>query len=206
MDVLKALSDANLLGNLIFGGGTCLRLCFGLNRYSVDLDFWQTGPFDAAHFNKIKRALSAKFTITDSKSKHFTWLIELRSADYPKKFKIEIRKGGVLKFQTELNIAFSAYSGQQVRLTTMTLVQMWQNKVSAFLERGEIRDAYDLEFIYKKAGTACVLTDEQKAGVLAGLQNFKEKDFKVKLGFLLPAGEREYYNKNGFKLLITAIK
>ncbi len=40
LEVLDRLNSGRLLTNLIFGGGTMLRLCHGLDRYSVDLDFW----------------------------------------------------------------------------------------------------------------------------------------------------------------------
>ena len=34
------MKSTKLLDPLVFGGGTMLRLCHDLNRYSVDLDFW----------------------------------------------------------------------------------------------------------------------------------------------------------------------
>ena len=40
IEVLDRLSSAKLLDPLVFGGGTMLRLCYELKRYSVDLDFW----------------------------------------------------------------------------------------------------------------------------------------------------------------------
>jgi predicted nucleotidyltransferase component of viral defense system len=40
IEVLDRLQSGRFLDRLIFGGGTMLRLCFGLDRYSVDLDFW----------------------------------------------------------------------------------------------------------------------------------------------------------------------
>ena len=43
-DILRILSDTNLLANLTFIGGTCLRLCYGAERLSEDLDF--TGGAD----------------------------------------------------------------------------------------------------------------------------------------------------------------
>jgi len=46
-DILKELSIHNLLANLTFIGGTCLRTCYGGLRLSEDLDF--TG---GRHFNK----------------------------------------------------------------------------------------------------------------------------------------------------------
>lgn len=38
-DILYAMSKAGLLSDLVFQGGTCLRLCHGAQRYSEDLDF-----------------------------------------------------------------------------------------------------------------------------------------------------------------------
>ncbi len=38
-EVLQALGESKWLGRLNFQGGTCLRLCYGSERYSEDLDF-----------------------------------------------------------------------------------------------------------------------------------------------------------------------
>lgn len=38
-DILRTLSKEGLLSELTFMGGTCLRLCYGSNRLSEDLDF-----------------------------------------------------------------------------------------------------------------------------------------------------------------------
>ena len=40
IEVLDRLNSGKFLNKLIFVGGTMLRLCFDLNRFSVDLDFW----------------------------------------------------------------------------------------------------------------------------------------------------------------------
>ena len=40
IEVLEKLKNGNFLSPLVFGGGTMLRLCYELNRYSTDLDFW----------------------------------------------------------------------------------------------------------------------------------------------------------------------
>ncbi len=59
LEVLDRLNSEKLLGNLVFGGGTMLRLCFGLNRFSVDLDFWVVKgiEFDKL-FEDLKKCLS----------------------------------------------------------------------------------------------------------------------------------------------------
>jgi predicted nucleotidyltransferase component of viral defense system len=39
LHLLSALSDAGILRHAVFQGGTALRLCYGGDRYSEDLDF-----------------------------------------------------------------------------------------------------------------------------------------------------------------------
>jgi predicted nucleotidyltransferase component of viral defense system len=40
MLILDEMRKIKIIDQLIFGGGTMLRLCFDLPRYSVDLDFY----------------------------------------------------------------------------------------------------------------------------------------------------------------------
>ena len=39
LEILSAMHSAGHLRNLVFKGGTCLRLCYGSQRFSEDLDF-----------------------------------------------------------------------------------------------------------------------------------------------------------------------
>src|SRR5260370_42677894 len=39
LHLLSAMSDAGILRHAVFQGGTALRLCYGGDRYSEDLDF-----------------------------------------------------------------------------------------------------------------------------------------------------------------------
>ena len=39
LHLLSALSDTGVLRHVVFQGGTALRLCYGGERYSEDLDF-----------------------------------------------------------------------------------------------------------------------------------------------------------------------
>ena len=209
LEVLKLLSDHGFLNALVFGGGTCLRLCFGLDRYSIDLDFWQRNVIPKNYFKRMGAVLGGIYALTDFHEKHFSYLAELKSPNYPRKIKLEIRKMSQLKKnspETELGIAFSPFSMWQVRLNTFTLKQMWKNKVDALLERKEIRDAYDLEFIYKKgAADLTGLSMSERTAMLSILDSFKPIDFKVTLGSLLEFKERDYYTTNGFKILKQAL-
>lgn len=49
-DILREMSHAGLLAKLTFMGGTCLRLCYGSNRLSEDLDFTAGRDFDRETF------------------------------------------------------------------------------------------------------------------------------------------------------------
>jgi predicted nucleotidyltransferase component of viral defense system len=61
--LLSALSESGLLGHVVFQGGTALRLCYGGERYSEDLDFvcGRSGSYlnDIEFENLIGAALAA---------------------------------------------------------------------------------------------------------------------------------------------------
>ena len=41
IEVLDRLKSARILDRLVFGGGTMLRLCHDMPRFSAELDFWK---------------------------------------------------------------------------------------------------------------------------------------------------------------------
>jgi len=93
IEVLDKMKSTKLLEYLVFGGGSMLRLCHELNRYSVDLDFWFIkSQSQEAYFNRICKAFEKDYEITGAQIKHYTILLELRSPIYPRRLKIEIRK------------------------------------------------------------------------------------------------------------------
>lgn len=64
-DILRELSQAGFLKNLVFIGGTCLRVCYGSNRLSEDLDFaggMDFNPEKLADLSSVlKNQLQAKY-------------------------------------------------------------------------------------------------------------------------------------------------
>jgi predicted nucleotidyltransferase component of viral defense system len=128
-----------------------LRLCYGLNRFSVDLDFWLYKEIDTERFFiQLKEFLSRHYTIKDAEDEFYTMLFEIKSKGYPRSLKIEIRKK-VEKVKTELSISYSRYSSIQVLVRTPSLHEIMSSKIEAFLNRSEIRDVFDMEFLLKKA-------------------------------------------------------
>ena len=66
-DIIRAMSDNGFLERLCFQGGTALRLCYGSERFSEDLDFTGGVHFDHANMHQLKQCiedhLSAKYSV-----------------------------------------------------------------------------------------------------------------------------------------------
>lgn len=204
IEVLDKMKSGKLLEPLVFGGGTMLRLCYELNRYSVDLDFWfikKVRP--ELYFKKLKDCLGSEYELTDAKVKFYTILLEIRSKNYPKRLKIEIRKG-VKACDTQERIAFSRYSTKQVILTVQTPEQMMKNKVEAAIDREEIRDCFDIEFLLRMGVPLPTAPDKLKLLKIV-VSGFKKSDYSVTLGALIAPETRKYYIKNGFSYLAEKI-
>jgi len=210
IEVLNSLNSGQFLKYLVFCGGTMLRLCHGLNRFSVDLDFWLPArvKLNAEWIRKLFRGirdhLAQDYTLSDAENKFYTMLFELRSPRYPRNLKIEIRKEPK-KVQSEKVIAYSRFANNQVFLTAVTLGDMMKSKIETFIQRKEIRDAFDLEFLLKKG--VALSSDTKILGKITGiLESLSKRDYTVKLGSLLENEQREYYVSENFKILKQAIQ
>ncbi len=206
MQTLDVLRRGRFLDNLVFGGGTMLRLCHRLPRYSVDLDFYlrPQGRDFSAMFSKMAKIFAGTgIEISDQAEKHFTWLIELKSPAAPRRLKIEIRKDDAGARDRETGIAHSIYVPElQVRLNTCTLAQMFINKVRALVGRREIRDAYDLEFLLMRgAGDFSTLNRDELEQVRSAISGFSNQDYSSKLGGLLLQEERNRITETRFSFL-----
>jgi len=201
MAVLQWLQSNRFLDSLCLGGGTMLRLCHELPRYSLDMDFWFFKKQQYEQFHaKLYGALARDHDLTDAQNKYYSILFEIRREKAVPRLKIEIRKNVAPPETTEEKIAFSSYFPYQVLVRGFTLDQMLKNKVRALIERGEVRDAFDLEFLLRK-GLAPRLSEEEKNLVLKRLRGFTDKDLSVKLGSIILPELREYYRQKGFSYL-----
>ncbi len=204
MEVLNHLNSGRILSDLIFGGGTMLRLCHGLDRYSVDLDFYlRYGQTEKRIEEKLKRLFKENYDITDHQMKANTLLYEIRSPRYPCRLKMEINTRKNIT-SSESEIAWSPFSDIQVLTETVPLNIMMVMKCEALLNRQEIRDAYDLEFLIRK--DIPILEELDMRQKLKNIiQSFKPLDFKVKLGSILETEKRDYYIRKGFTFLLSKL-
>jgi len=200
IEVLEYLNSKKYLDKMIFVGGTMLRLCYGLNRFSVDLDFWiiKKINFDK-FFLDLKNFLEEKYIIKDCANKFFTILFEISSSEYHRNLKIEIRKE-IKKIKHEKAIAFSKFSNIQVLVNSIDLNDMMKFKIESFLSRKEIRDCFDIEFLFK-IGIPINLNVKQAKLLLKEIEKLKENDYKIKLGSIIEREVRNYYLKKNFYIL-----
>lgn len=209
MRLLDEMRKARVLDQLVFGGGTMLRLCFDLPRYSTDFDFYLKKKREdflpwAKRLTMACQQMGAEITDQWEKQNSFLW--EIRMTPYPRRLKIEIRKQPSQAKSTELAIAHSPYSTVQTRLRVVTLPQMWTNKIAALLDRREIRDAYDLEFLTQRgAGDFSSLEPDSLKKMATILNDFSEQDFRAVLGGVLPREERERVLSSRFAYLKSKI-
>jgi len=205
IEVLEKLKNGDFLRPLVFIGGTMLRLCYELGRYSTDLDFWFIKKTEQkVYFNKLKSYLAKFYEITDAQLKFNSLLLEVRSKNYPKRLKIEIRKE-LKECDTQERIAFSKYGTNQVVLRVVTLGEAMKNKIKAALDRKDIRDFFDIEFILRQ-GIKLAGNERGLSELKAIVSGFKENDYKVVLGSLLDSDTRKYYVKNKFDYLLSKIE
>jgi predicted nucleotidyltransferase component of viral defense system len=205
IEVLDRMNSSKLLDPLVFGGGSMLRLCHELNRYSIDLDFWfvRKTP-QKSFFGNLMKTLGQSYEITDPQIKRFTMLVEVRAAKYPKRLKLEIRREQK-ECDYQAKIAFSRFSSKQVLLKAHSLEQTMKNKIEALLDRGEIRDCFDIEFMLRRGTELPGLSGKKVDDLRKRVAGFKDNDYKVKLGSIVESKTRAYYIQNRFSYLMERL-
>jgi hypothetical protein len=149
--------------------------------------------------------LEDKYEITDEQMKHFSLLFELRSTNFPKRLKIEIRKK-IEYWDLQEKIAYSKFTTKQVIIKAHTLKQTMRNKINALMERKEIRDGFDIEFLIRQGIGLPNLLASEISNLTDRISEFKANDFKVTLGSVLDADLRAYYIENRFQILEYKLK
>ncbi len=152
-EIFDALDAAGLLSNIVFQGGTSLRLCRNSPRFSEDLDFAGGSDFDVNSMKKIKECIidqiGSRFglNVTVKEPKLATgksrvsvekWMIGIEtspgSPDIPKqKIKIEIANIPAYSSETiPLTLNYDVLSGRnQVFVRTESLNEILADKIVA---------------------------------------------------------------------------
>ena len=94
-----------------------------------------------------------------------------------------------------------SFATRQVVLKAHTLEQTMENKIDAFLNRNEIRDCFDIEFMLRRGVDMPLLDADLLKKLKKRLRGLTDRDFKVKLGSILENDIRPYYILHGFEYL-----
>ena len=144
--ILKDIYTDNSLGPCLgFKGGTAAYFFYGLDRFSVDLDFdLLEKDKEQEVFDKIEKLVSEYGKIKEKINKSHTLLIILSYSEEAQNVKIEINKRN---FGSHYEIR--NYLG--ITMLVMSKEDMFAHKLVAMLERGKIanRDVFDVHFFLK---------------------------------------------------------
>lgn len=170
-DILRIMNDAGFLEKLVFMGGTCLRMCYGSERLSEDLDF--TSSFDFSKdslvdFGKeIKDSLSKKYNLEVSVTEPHkesgntdTWKIKLvtkpERPDFPAQ-KINIDICHLPSRDSKIRIPNNYYGidlgTNDLLLRAESLEEILCDKIIAFANRPnrvKNRDLWDIFWLKRK--------------------------------------------------------
>ncbi len=145
-------------GELIFKGGTALQKAFGLNRFSIDLDFTQSGDVPPELFTLIQNDLSAfgfKNEYTSIKHKNSLAIkFKIQGPLYSGQEKtltvlmVEISIRETILLEPETKEIFPIYTDLSPYLIKiMKPEEMLAEKVRAIMTRNQARDVFDLRFL-----------------------------------------------------------
>jgi predicted nucleotidyltransferase component of viral defense system len=143
-NILKDIyTDHNLQASLAFKGGTCLYMFYGLDRFSVDLDFNLTvGNFDEDRLNTIAEK-HLKIIERTNKRNIWFWLGSYERAF--QKVKLEVSK----RDYPDRYINKDFYG---LTIKVMDPSCMFAHKLCAISDRTKLqsRDLYDAHFMFSK--------------------------------------------------------
>lgn len=193
--ILKAIYQSKYGASLSFVGGTCLRICYNLRRYSEDLDFALDRKMPKYSFKELNEIIAdylkhtnfevdlniqeektvQKSFIRISKIMHFFGLSPLKSQKLH--VKLEIDTNPVHVTDKEIETFFVTKFDENFPILKHTDDTLFAGKICAALNRAYTkgRDFYDLIW-YLNKGTKINFRYLNKAFLQAGFkQQFKDE-------------------------------
>lgn len=198
-DILRILRNAGILDSLVFMGGTCLRLCYGSNRLSEDLDFSTEKVFSAEEMDylseSVSRGLNDKYSLAvtvrkpEKDTDTDTWIVRIithpKRPDIPSQ-QIHLDICHYPSYEKELRRVANYYpidfGSGQLFIYAESLEEILTDKLLAFASRNRIknRDLWDIEML-----------NERRVGFNPNLMRKKINDHKITFyDYMDSAGKR----------------
>lgn len=169
-DILRTLSKEGLLSGLTFMGGTCLRLCYGSNRLSEDLDFTGGKGFSKELLSNMSQVLidnlKAKYglfiNISEPKRESGnvdTWVIKIQTRPEQREMptqRINIDICAIPSYQPKPMLLLNPYGVDMgtggLILQVESREEILADKIIAFAlrkNRIKYRDLWDIVWLYQ---------------------------------------------------------
>ena len=154
--ILNEMARQKWSQQLIFKGGTALRLAYGSPRFSDDLAFSMIEAVQPELLFRFAQQFSKKFgaKVRDQWEKRETILVEFSIEEQilPQAFglKIEISKRPSRNLRFQLKLLRSDVSPLEALFNVQTLESIFSDKLSAINSRNEPRDLFDIWFVSQK--------------------------------------------------------
>jgi len=161
MLLLKEIFESEFSSNLIFKGGTALRLAYGSPRFSEDLDFDAIGNFDSKKFLSFLKKIVRYPGVTDVKTREKFYTVfglvkvkdEILARPFSTKVEISKRKGRWTKDKDYFDkLIFSEVTVFRVLARVASLEKILKEKKEALKRRKAPRDVFDYWFISQALG------------------------------------------------------
>lgn len=161
MLLLKEIFESEFGSNLIFKGGTALRLVYGSPRFSEDLDFEAKEDFDGKKFLSFLKEVTRYPGIiaVETRQKFYTvfGLVKVRDEILPRPFSIKVeiskRKGKWVKDKDYFDKPISSEVAVfRVLARVASLEKILEEKKDALKRRKAPRDLFDYWFISQILG------------------------------------------------------
>jgi predicted nucleotidyltransferase component of viral defense system len=196
--ILKDIySDTTIAPFLGFKGGTAALMFYGLDRFSVDLDFDLLDENRAEHvFKQVLEIVQLFGTIKEKYQKRYTQFILLSYEENARHIKVEINRR-----QYESGYEIKTYLG--VSMQVMVVEDMFAHKLMAMYERinETSRDIYDVWFFLNSRAPINKSIVEMRAQMpfdqlvkkcISQLEKLNNRQILTGLGELLTPNQKDW--------------
>ncbi|KPL71176.1 nucleotidyl transferase AbiEii/AbiGii toxin family protein [Leptolinea tardivitalis] len=190
MNLLDLLFNAPFEQNLVFKGGTCLRLAYGSFRFSEDLDFSILADIPFSEFLQVIQKVTTIMPgaeIKDIYNKRNTLyarvicMVEYRPI--PIGIKVEVNKNAS-DFEHTIRMITSPFNNLSVLGRVYSLESILKDKMRIMTngERRDPRDLFDAWYIHQKVGRDFDIPEEFK---------YSRKELMDSLFHFIPQNQRK---------------
>jgi predicted nucleotidyltransferase component of viral defense system len=154
--ILRDLLSSPIGGNLVFKGGTALRLVYNSPRFSEDLDFSILAKFPFEAFKNAVSLIGKRYPeleIKDLADKFYTYIAQYRIKEpwrpLAMSVKIEVSKRDLIedKARYGISIVKSRISNIEALGNVMTIERIYEEKLDALKTRNAPRDLFDIWYL-----------------------------------------------------------